>query len=212
MGTRADFYVGRGPDARWLGSVGYDGHHDNFGFLLAATKVRHNRAKKFRQIVNEMLRERDDSTFPKDGWPWPWPDSCLTDVAYAYDNGHVYATEHWFEPYAEMEKNHPCTTCTHGRKAWVDLAVHRKATAEHSRLYNRLTRLQVALEEVPERCKHKRAEIQVRVDIAQLAFDLAGGDEYSERAPRICEAVFPDMKAIQNVTLGKGSGLLIVGM
>jgi hypothetical protein len=25
MGTRADFYVGRGPEAEWLGSVAYDG-------------------------------------------------------------------------------------------------------------------------------------------------------------------------------------------
>jgi hypothetical protein len=26
MGTRADFYVGRGPDAEWLGSVAMDGY------------------------------------------------------------------------------------------------------------------------------------------------------------------------------------------
>jgi hypothetical protein len=26
MGTRADFYVGRGKDAEWLGSVAFDGY------------------------------------------------------------------------------------------------------------------------------------------------------------------------------------------
>lgn len=28
MGTRADFYVGRGVDAQWLGSIAYDGYPD----------------------------------------------------------------------------------------------------------------------------------------------------------------------------------------
>lgn len=31
MGTRADFYVGRGPDAEWIGSTAWDGYPDGFG-------------------------------------------------------------------------------------------------------------------------------------------------------------------------------------
>lgn len=213
MGTRADFYVGRGPDMRWLGSVAYDGHHDNFTFLLAATKVRRNRAKKFRQIVNKMLRSRDDATFPKDGWPWPWEDSCLTDVAYAYDNGHVYATEFWLdEKYADMVKNHPCDNCDNGRKAWVDLAVHQKATVRWQRLWRNLRALQKEIEETPARYTRKREELQKKIDVAQAKYDAAGGDECSERSPRLCEAVFPNMKDIQRVTLGPRSGVLLVSL
>jgi hypothetical protein len=28
MGTRADFYVGRGPNAEWIGSIAFDGYPD----------------------------------------------------------------------------------------------------------------------------------------------------------------------------------------
>jgi len=28
MGTRADFYVGIGPEAEWVGSIAYDGYPD----------------------------------------------------------------------------------------------------------------------------------------------------------------------------------------
>jgi hypothetical protein len=88
MGTRADFYVGRGPDAEWLGSVGWDGYPDGMtgNLLQAATEA------EYRVEVERFLAGRSDATHPADGWPWPWADSNTTDFAYAFDDGKVWAS------------------------------------------------------------------------------------------------------------------------
>ena len=88
MGTRADFYIGIGPAAEWLGSVTYDGHpeYNGKGPLAADSE------EAFRLAVATLL---DDpkilSTSPSEGWPWPWEDSRTTDYAYAWtaDRGAV---------------------------------------------------------------------------------------------------------------------------
>lgn len=87
MGTRADFYVGRGETAEWLGSIAFDGYDDGPAgeLLLSATSE-----ADFRQKV-EQLSRRDDFTAPRDGWPWPWEDSHTTDYAYAWD-GQTWAS------------------------------------------------------------------------------------------------------------------------
>lgn len=95
MGTRADFYVGRGEKAEWLGSIAWDG--DPAG--IAKEILRAKSEKAFRALVHVFLKSRDDATFPKDGWPWPWIDSNTTDYAYAFDNERVWACdfgEGWF--------------------------------------------------------------------------------------------------------------------
>lgn len=110
MGTRADFYVGRGKDAEWLGSIAWDGYPSGLDApqLLAATGEPH-----YREEVASLLAKRDDGTVPADGWPWPWKDSGTTDYAYAFDNGKVWAWSHrWFvakdsEPDEEDEDSVP---------------------------------------------------------------------------------------------------------
>lgn len=89
MGTRADFYVGHGPEAEWLGSVAYDGHqwHEDSGQPLCRAKT----PEDFRAAVAAMLSGRDDATLPAQGWPWPWTDSRTTDYAYVFDGGQVHA-------------------------------------------------------------------------------------------------------------------------
>jgi len=86
MGTRADFYVGSGKNAEWLGSVAWDGYEwedsDN-----DIHKVKNE--TEYREYVNNILVNRDDATFPKDGWPWPWNDSNTTDCIYSYENNKV---------------------------------------------------------------------------------------------------------------------------
>ena len=83
MGTRADFYVGRGPQAEWLGSIAMDGYPEGNGAeLLYATSE-----QQFRERVESILAELDHSTRPEQGWPWPWKDSRNTDYAYAWDQG-----------------------------------------------------------------------------------------------------------------------------
>lgn len=88
MGTRADFYIGRGESAEWIGSVAWDGYPSDF----SDTPIFSSRTEQeFRDRVAAMLASRDDATLPKDGWPWPWPDSRTTDYAYAFDGGRVHA-------------------------------------------------------------------------------------------------------------------------
>ena len=67
MGTRADFYVGRGAQAEWLGSTAYDGYPDSFEEIGASATE-----KKYRERVAEMLAEDESATLPAEGWPWPW--------------------------------------------------------------------------------------------------------------------------------------------
>ena len=100
MGTRADFYVGRGEEAEWLGSIAWDGYPDG---IPDEIKTAANEAV-FREAVEKMIQERDDGTHPRDGWPWPWEDSRTTDYAYAFYDGAVYAScfgSAWWEATAE---------------------------------------------------------------------------------------------------------------
>ena len=84
MGTRADFFIGIGPTAKWIGSTSYDGHPDSWGEApLAATSE-----AEFRAAVEKMLSQpRDEGLFtrPEEGWPWPWEDHRITDYAYSWD-------------------------------------------------------------------------------------------------------------------------------
>ena len=83
MGTRADFYIGIGPTAEWLGSIAWDGYPD--GLTIDAPDE-----AGFRANVAE-LAKRADWTSPEQGWPWPWEDSNTTDYAYAWDGAKVVA-------------------------------------------------------------------------------------------------------------------------
>jgi len=85
MGTRADFYVGRGPAAEWVGSVAYDGDPDNYPAIMALTTE-----ETYRAAVLKELSSRDDATLPAQGWPWPWEDSSTSDYAIAFDAGGVF--------------------------------------------------------------------------------------------------------------------------
>lgn len=87
MGTRADFYVGVGKDAEWLGSIAFDGYPDGpvleSGAIVAVTE------DAFRTAIAKLLKQ-DDATTPEQGWPWPWNDSGMTDYAYCFDKDHVH--------------------------------------------------------------------------------------------------------------------------
>jgi hypothetical protein len=94
MGTRADFYIGRGESAEWVGSVAWDGQPSGMPepLLTATTKG------DFLAAVAGMADTRDDFTIPSvHGWPWPWKDSHLTDYSYAFDGDAVYVTDSYTE-------------------------------------------------------------------------------------------------------------------
>lgn len=118
MGTRSDFYVGKGKDAKWLGSAAWDGDPysmEEDGILSPTTEP------LFVAAVIKMLEARDDATNPSQGWPWPWEDSCTTDFAYCFVNDHVEIFDfghpyQWprpelsdeeMEKFAEEESNQP---------------------------------------------------------------------------------------------------------
>ena len=88
MGTRADFYVGRGKNAEWLGSIGWDGYPDGIERTLLDSRSE----AVFRKRLAAFFKGRDDVTLPAQGWPWPWDDSGTTDYAYVFDRGRVYAS------------------------------------------------------------------------------------------------------------------------
>ena len=88
MGTRADFYVGRGKEAEWLGSIAFDGYPSG----QPSSVVSCLSEKDFRERVAAIIAARDSGTRPDQGWPWPWTDSRRTDYAYAFDEGVVWAS------------------------------------------------------------------------------------------------------------------------
>ena len=96
MGTRADFYVGRGKQAEWIGSITWDGYPGGISPEVFAVTTE----RDYRAAVAEFFSERDDVTHPSEPWPWPWENSATTDYAYAFDAGTVYASSFghaWFE-------------------------------------------------------------------------------------------------------------------
>lgn len=86
MGTRADFYVGKGPQAKWLGSLAMDGYPEALPPIL----IQSHTEALYRAYVERLLAARDDATLPAQGWPWPWNDSNVTDWAYTFDDGAVW--------------------------------------------------------------------------------------------------------------------------
>lgn len=89
----ADFYIGIGRDADWLGSVALDGYkwwqrienNDHDDITAAKTE------QAFREAVKKELYGRDDSFHPENGWPWPWKNSATSDWAYCFDSDGVKA-------------------------------------------------------------------------------------------------------------------------
>lgn len=82
MGTRADFFIGIGPNAEWIGSTSYDGHPESLGLrpLQATSEI------EFRAEVKQLLDDPERlTTRPDEGWPWPWRDFRTSDYGYAWD-------------------------------------------------------------------------------------------------------------------------------
>lgn len=94
MGTRADFYVGRGKAAEWLGSICWDGYPTGVaresypgGLALFAAADE----ASYRAAVEQFFQEKgEEVSRPADGWPWPWKDSGTTDYSYAFDDGRTW--------------------------------------------------------------------------------------------------------------------------
>lgn len=106
MGTRADFYVGKGAEAEWIGSIGWDGYR---GGIDDAVLTAHSE-KEYRAAVAKFFADRDDVTLPDQGWPWPWDDSGTSDCSYWFFGGRCWDAC-WYAPgeyrYAPCDKPEP---------------------------------------------------------------------------------------------------------
>lgn len=103
MGTRADFYVGTGQSAEWLGSVPFHGYPDGIGVAVLTAGGENS----FRHAVTALLAENGDrATTPEMGWPWPWNDSSGSDFAYCFDGKavQVYCFGHHWPDQKEPEE------------------------------------------------------------------------------------------------------------
>jgi len=105
VGTRADFYVGRGESAEWIGSIAWDGYPDEIPDSIKNAKEE----SVYREQVARYLAKREDATVPEQGWPWLWLNSRGTDYAYAFDGGVVYGSKfgrRWFNASEPEPENH----------------------------------------------------------------------------------------------------------
>lgn len=91
MGARADFYIGRGVDAQWLGSIAWDGYPTGIVSYFDSELFNATTPEEFARVTAERLVTREDGTTPEMGWPWPWNNSRTTDYTYAFDDGQVWA-------------------------------------------------------------------------------------------------------------------------
>jgi hypothetical protein len=98
MGTRADFYSGKGKTAEWLGSIAWDGNRD--GICQQILNCTSDAA--FRHAVASFLASRDDGTTPDQGWPWPWEDSGMSDCHYWFFDGRCWEGRGECKRYGEV--------------------------------------------------------------------------------------------------------------
>jgi hypothetical protein len=93
MGTRADFYIGKGKGAAWLGSIGMDGSPDAVaGDMSFSAKTTISGEDDWVESVAAVFQSHEEHTVPEMGWPWPWDDSNTTDYAYTFDQGQVWVS------------------------------------------------------------------------------------------------------------------------
>lgn len=168
MGTRADYYLGRGKDAKWLCSTAWDGYPvtEGKGAGIPAKLLDATTEDQFLAELARYCERRDDVTTPDQGWPWPWNDSLTTDYSYAFENGTVYIT-----------------CFGHG---WVTIA--------------ELRAYETAYKAWRERFEARNREHDPEDPEPEGVWE----------GPKTCE--FPDMTDIQNVTLGKRSGVTILSV
>jgi len=103
MGTRADFYVGKGLLSEWIGSIEYDGHPDRIPESILVSRTLNSFVKNVNKFICERKRDNTykDGISKEDGWSWPWDSSRHTDYSYAIDGNKVWAScygHEWFDP------------------------------------------------------------------------------------------------------------------
>ena len=135
MGSKADFYMGRGYEAIWIGSIAWDGLTEGLPMPLRTSKDE----EEYQNNVTQFLASRGDATLPDKGWPWSWTNSSNTNYAYAFDKGLVWVScfgSSWFKA-EEEEPEH--RTLTSKAAKFPDMSLVPKMQVEgDSRRSNRI--------------------------------------------------------------------------
>ncbi|MFD4252484.1 hypothetical protein ACFWQL_22340 [Amycolatopsis thermoflava] len=89
--TTHDFYLGRGPDAEWIGSI----HLGTCACHSVEQIWQAHAADEFTDLVNSFLHAAEvgqagEVTHRGRPWPWTWPTSHGTDYTHAFDTGTVW--------------------------------------------------------------------------------------------------------------------------
>jgi hypothetical protein len=79
--TKADFYIGTGVAANWIGSIFNDGyvHGIPLDILICVNPTLYEElVVEFIQAMEGVVKTNGDK------WPWLWPDSRMTDYSYIF--------------------------------------------------------------------------------------------------------------------------------
>lgn len=97
---RADFYVGKGDNARWIGSVETDGYPATRGIKTAGVPQKILKCTKkavFEKSLKRFIKKRKKNQWShgnawdeSDGWPWNWTNSSYTDYSYWFFDKRVW--------------------------------------------------------------------------------------------------------------------------
>lgn len=109
MGTRCDFYRGRGEAACYLGSIGHDAFVEEMAEYFAGVTT----WEAFEAVLARVFADYGEIP-AANGWPWPWRDSHTTDTVVAFDEGQVWTEHHsgFWSPLADYDVPTP-VRCVH---------------------------------------------------------------------------------------------------
>ncbi|MCP3800712.1 hypothetical protein NLX83_15700 [Allokutzneria sp. A3M-2-11 16] len=110
----ADFYIGRGHDARWIGSL--EGvaspralAETEYGSDVLGCQTASDFDAWARQVMDDSgCPSTPSDQRPNRGWPWPYSSSRPTQWTYAFDHGAVWVLAHTSDAWRRIPSDYLC--------------------------------------------------------------------------------------------------------